>query len=188
MPFDYSTLKSCGRDVRIADTAVIRNPDLVSIGDHVAIDDFVVITTAAEIGDYVHISSHCSIIGGRNSSVVFGAFSGLAAGCRIACGSDDYLGSGLTNPTVPPAYRADVKFTTVTLNKHALLGTNCVCHPGVTLGEGAVVGSCSLVTKDLDAWTLYVGVPAKALKPRPRERMLDAEARLWADLAANLGG
>lgn len=180
MPFDVSRLKSCGQDVRIADSVVIRYPELVSIGDHVAIDDFVIITTAMDIGDYVHISPHCSIIGGRNSRCDMAAFSGLAAGCRIVCGSDDYLGSGLTNPTVPPQFHGIVKFTTVRLERHALFGTNCVCHPGVTAGEGAVVGSCSLITKDLAPWTLFVGVPAVAVKPRPRETMLAKEAELRA--------
>lgn len=180
MPFDYSKLKSCGKDVRIADTAIIRNPDLVSIGDHVAIDDFVIITTGMELGDYVHISPHCSIIGGRNSLFVMEAFAGLAAGCRVVCGSDDYLGSGLTNPTVPLPFRANVKLTTVRMERHSLFGTNCVCHPGITAREGAVVGSCSLITKDLEPWTLFVGVPCKALKPRQKERMLEMERLLRA--------
>lgn len=180
MAFDYSTLKSCGKDVRIADSAVIRYPDLVSIGDHVAIDDFVVITTAMDIGDYVHIASHTSIIGGRHSKCIMEHFSAIAAGGRIVCGSDDYLGSGLTNPTVPAQYRADVKYTTVHMGRHALFGSNCVCHPGVTAAEGAVVGSCSLINKDLEPWTLYMGVPARAARPRPSEKMLRLEAELRA--------
>jgi acetyltransferase-like isoleucine patch superfamily enzyme len=178
MAFDYTRLRCCGVDVRIADTVVIKHPELVSIGDHVAIDDFVVITTAADIGDYVHISQHCTIIGGAKSTCVLQRFSGLSAGCRIICGSDDYLGSGLTNPTIPPAFRADLRFTTVTLEPHALLGTNCVCHPGVTVHEGAVAGSCSLITRDLAAWVIHIGVPARALKARQRDRMLELQARL----------
>lgn len=182
MAFDYSTLKSCGKDVRIADTAIIKNPDLVSIGDHVAIDDYVVISTAAELGDYVHIAPHVSVIGGRRSRLIMHHFSGIAAGTRVVCGSDDFMGSGLTSPIVPAAYHCDVKYTTVTLGKFVVLGTGCVCHPGVTIGEGAVVGSCSLVTKDLEPWTLYLGAPARAVKERPRDKVLDAEARLRADL------
>ena len=183
MAFDYSRLAHCGVDVRIADTAVIRYPECVSVGDHVAIADFVVITTAMDIGEYVHISPHCSIIGSRHSKCVMHPFAGLAAGCRIVCGSDDYLGSGLTNPTVPAKFRGDVRFTTVTLERHALMGTNCVCHPGVTLGEGAVVGSCSLVTKDLAPWMLYVGTPARPIRARPHERMLALEAQLRQETA-----
>jgi galactoside O-acetyltransferase len=184
MEFDLSRLKSCGEDVRISPLAVIRYPELVSIGSHVAIDEFVVITTGMEIGDHVHIAPHVSIIGGRKGRCVVRDFAGISAGSRLVCGSDDYLGSGLTGPTVPRPYHADVAWAPVVLGKHAILGTNVVVHPGVTIGEGAAVGSCSLVTKDLPPWTVAVGVPARPVKDRPRERILDAEARLRADRAA----
>ena len=36
--------------------------------------------------------------------------------------------------------------------------------PGVTIGEGAVVGAGSLVTQDIPAWTIAVGRPAKVVK------------------------
>lgn len=36
--------------------------------------------------------------------------------------------------------------------------------PGVTIGEGAVVGAGSLVTKDVPAWTIAAGTPAKVIK------------------------
>lgn len=43
-------------------------------------------------------------------------------------------------------------------------GTNTIILPGVTIGEGAVIGAGSLVTKDIPAWTLAVGRPAKVVK------------------------
>lgn len=178
MAFDLSKLKKCGRDVRIAGTVVIKHPELVEIGDHVAIDDFCYITTAMEIGDYVHIAALCSIIGGRNARCVLADFTGLSAGCRLICGSDDYLGSGLTNPTVPEPFHADLHFAPIVLRKHVVLGTSCVVHPGVVIGEGAAVGSCSLVTKSLEPWMVYAGVPARARRERPRERMLERETAL----------
>jgi acetyltransferase-like isoleucine patch superfamily enzyme len=36
--------------------------------------------------------------------------------------------------------------------------------PGVTIGEGAVIGSCALVTKDVPAWTIATGVPARVVR------------------------
>jgi len=38
-----------------------------------------------------------------------------------------------------------------------------------------VVGSGSVVTKDLDAWGIYMGVPAKKVKERPKEKILELE-------------
>jgi len=179
---DNSIFRSCGKDVRISDTVFFRYPELVSIGNHVAIDGFVYITTELIIHNYVHIGPHCSIIGGNKSKCVFMDFSGIAAGCRIICGSDDYSGSGLTNPTVPLPYHADLHFSTVVFEKHSLLGTNTVVHPGVILGEGATVGSCSLVTRSLAPWNIYKGIPAKPFRERQRHTILACETKLREDL------
>lgn len=160
-----------GSDVRIASTAVIRNPDLATIGSRVAIDDFTVITTALELGSYIHIASHCSIIGGRGSRLVMEDFSGLAAGCRILCASDDFQGSALMNPMVPEEYRKLV-YSTIRIGRFATLGTNVIVLPGVTIGEGAVVGAGSLVVGDLEPWGIFLGTPARKFSSRPREQVL----------------
>jgi galactoside O-acetyltransferase len=176
--YDYTQLLHCGKDVRIASSVAIRHPELVSIGSHVAIDDFCYITTSLEVGDYVHIGPFCSIVGGKGAQCTLRDFAGLSAGCRIICASDDYLGSGLTNPMVPVPFRAQVHVGNVVIEKHAVLGTNCVVHPGVTIGEGTALGSCSLVTKSLDSWHVYVGIPARAVRVRERAKILAMELSL----------
>ena len=40
--------------------------------------------------------------------------------------------------------------------------------PGVTIGEGAIVGARSVVTKDVPAWTIAAGSPAKVIKEIPK--------------------
>jgi len=176
--YDYSKLLSCGSDVRIASSVVIKHPELVTIGSHVAIDDYCYVTTSLQVGDYVHIGPHCTIVGGEKAKCTLGDFAGLAAGCRIICASDDYTGSGLTNPMIPAPYRANVVIGTVVIEKHAVLGTNCVVHPNVILREGVAIGSCSLVTRSLDSWHVYVGTPARAVKPRDRAKIQTMEVRL----------
>ncbi len=47
-------------------------------------------------------------------------------------------------------------------------GTGSIIMPGVTIGEGAVVGAGSLVTKDIPAWTIATGRPAKVVKEIPK--------------------
>ncbi|WP_205499628.1 acyltransferase [Rufibacter psychrotolerans] len=170
--FDKSLLNSVGEDVFISNKVEIRRPHLVRVGSHVAIDSGVYITTAAEIGDYTHLSPYITVIGGANSKLVVGDFVTIAAGSRIICGSDKFMGEGFTSVTVPDEYRDEVVFTTVTLNKFAGVGTNAVIMPGVTIGEGSVIGACSLVTKDTEPWTIYMGVPAQPVKIRPKEKML----------------
>ena len=176
--YDKSLLKSVGENVFISANAEIRRPQLISVGHYTAIDSNVYITTGAEIGDYVHLSPFSSIIGGATGMLYMDHFSGMAAGCRIICASDEHLGHGLTNPTVPLAFRDNVLVAPVRFEKFATIGSNVVIMPGVTLGEGCVVGANSLVTKSLEPWTIYVGSPARPLKVRPRERMLAFAAEM----------
>jgi len=169
--FDISVLKNIGEDVYIAPTAIIKRPHLVTIGNHVAIDHGVYITTQAEIGDYIHISPYITVIGGEKSKLIVEHFCTIAAGTRIIAGSDAFLGDGFTSVTVPDKYRDAVKFTTIKIEKFAGIGTNVVIMPGVTIAEGSVIGANSLVTKDTEPWTIYVGSPAKPIKIRPSEKM-----------------
>ena len=58
----------------------------------------------------------------------------------------------------------------VVIKKGASISTNATIMPGVTIGEGAIVGAGALVTKDVPAWSIVAGVPAKVLKMlEPRE-------------------
>lgn len=51
---------------------------------------------------------------------------------------------------------------------HAWIASACFIGPGVTVGEGAVLGGAGVTFKNLDAWTVYVGNPARAIKRRKR--------------------
>lgn len=56
------------------------------------------------------------------------------------------------------------KIAPIRICKNAAIGMNSMIMPGVTIGEGAVIGSGSLVTKDIPAWTIAIGHPAKVMK------------------------
>ncbi len=56
------------------------------------------------------------------------------------------------------------KFLPVTIKKGACVSMAAIIMPGVTIGEGAIVGAGALVTKDVPAWTVVVGRPAKIIK------------------------
>lgn len=170
---------------KIYDDAKIINRDNLQIGLNSQIDDFVFFNCGEEsvLGSFVHIASFCSIIGG--GKLYMDHFAGLSAGCRIITGSDDFLGGGLTNPTVPEKY-TNVKMSTVRIGKHAILGTNVTVLPGVTIGEGAAVGAGALVRKDLEPWTIYVGVDCKPVKTRPSHKILALEKELLAELGIDL--
>jgi len=173
--------KKIGNNVQIGRNVFFRYPDQVEIDDNVIIDEFCYFTTKVKLGSYIHISPHCTVIGGKKSEFIMEDFTGLSAGCRIVCGTDDYLGDGLTNPTIPEKYHASVTFSKVVLKKHSLLGTGCVVHPGVVIGEGAAIGSMSLVTKNIEPWSVCIGIPAKKIKTRSSETILKYESDLRSE-------
>ena len=173
--------RGLGDDVCVWPQAKIVNTALVSIGHRTIIDDFVLIIAGEKpvvIGSFVHIASFCSITGRGGFSM--GNFAGFAAGVRVATSDEDYAGgSCLTNPTIPPEYR-NVRNAPVRIEKHAIVGTNTVILPGTTVGEGCAVGANALITRDLPPWSVCVGVPAKPIKERPRDRILAMERELYA--------
>lgn len=57
-----------------------------------------------------------------------------------------------------------VKIAPVQIGNRAWLGFNVSVLPGVIIGEGAIVGACSLVTKSVPAWTIAAGNPARVLR------------------------
>jgi galactoside O-acetyltransferase len=145
---------------------------LVTIGSHVAIDYGVYLTVPAELGDYIHIAPYVTIIGGEKGLLKMGHFTTIAAGSRLVSASDDHLGEGFVGPTIPDKYRDKVTIAPITFENFAGVGTNVVILPGVTLGEGSVVGACALVNKSTEPWTIYVGIPAKPVKARRKDKML----------------
>jgi acetyltransferase-like isoleucine patch superfamily enzyme len=170
-----------GADVTIWPLAKIITPETMSLGDSVIIDDFVLVMGGRKtvIGSFIHIASFTSITGG--GEFVMEDFATLSSGIRVFTGTDDFLGNYLTNSAVPCPYRQPER-TYATIKKHAIVGANSVILPGITIGEGAAIGANSLVLQDCEPWTIYVGSPARPLKPRPQERILELEAQLRREL------
>jgi len=179
-------LAHIGQDVTIWPMAKITSPEIIYIGDSVIIDDFVFLMGGRRttIGSFVHIASFTSITGG--GEFIMEDFSGLSAGVRVYTGNEDYLGGGMTNPAVPYPYRVPIR-SFVHIGRHAIVGANTVILPAVTIGEGAAVGANSLVSGDCEPWTIYVGSPARPLKLRPKEKILELEAKLRKEIYTSQG-
>jgi dTDP-4-amino-4,6-dideoxy-D-glucose acyltransferase len=179
MSFDLSTLKSAGEDIYIGDKVDVRRPHLVSIGNHVAIDNGFYITTGADIGDHIHIAPYVTVIGGEKGFLRMGHFTNISTGGKIICGSDGFLGEGLISaPGIPEEYRDTLKIAPVHFEHFVNTGANITVLPGITLGEGSVIGASSLVTKDTEPWTIYIGCPARPVKMRKKEKMIEFAKRL----------
>lgn len=158
---------SLGKHVKISDKAAIYGAELMSIGDNSRIDDFCVVSGNVEIGRNVHIAPMCLVAGGK-PGIRFGDFSGFAYGVKAFTQSDDYSGETMTNPTVPVEFKSE-HFAKIEIGRHVIVGAGSVISPGVILAEGAAIGAMSLVIKSTAPWFIYVGSPARKLRPRKRD-------------------
>ena len=174
--------KRLGTNVRVARNCTIIGAENITIGDNVRIDGCCTIVAAGagylNLGSYIHIGGYCALLAGEG--IVMEDFSCLSWGCKLFSRSDDFSGRYMTNPTVPSKYTKGARGTTK-LGCHALVGAGSILLPKVILGDGVAVRALSLVTKDLDAWGIYSGVPAQHIKERKRD-LLELERELMLEL------
>lgn len=156
--------KRLGKNVKISTRAAIYRPHEMEIGDNSRIDDFCLLSGKIFIGRNVHLAAYSNVSAGE-CSVTFNDFSGLAYGCHVFTGSDDYSGETLTNPTIPLEYKG-LKEANVVLGRHVIVGTNSIIFPGVNVAEGCSIGAFTMVTKSTKPWGIYFGIPAKKIRDR----------------------
>ncbi len=172
-------LAGCGEGVRVFRGCRIIGAERVRIGHASQIDEgvFLFAGEGLDIGCHVHFAHGSAVLGGGTCRI--GDFVGIGSGVRLVTGSEDVGGEGLTNPTVPPAFRS-VRRGRLVIGDHAVIFTGSSILPGVTVGEGAVVAAGSIVHRDLKPWTIYAGTPLTVVGVRPRERILDWARRVLA--------
>jgi acetyltransferase-like isoleucine patch superfamily enzyme len=91
--------------------------------------------------------------------------SGIRIGANVNISPEAYLLS-LTHDLQDPRFSTVGK--EVVIHDHAWLGARAMVMPGVTIGEGAVVGAGAVVTKDVPPYTIVAGVPARKIGERNR--------------------
>jgi len=171
--------KSCGEPFTMFPLTKIINTEVIEIGHHCQIDDFVFIDggESTTIGDYVHIATFASITGG--GVLKLGSFTTLSSGCRVFTGTDDFSGKTLCGAPIPAPFREPIR-SVVRIGKHALVGANAVVLPGAVIGNGTVIaaGAVVLQGQHCTPWLVYAGVPAVVVGRRPRSKMEELEKKL----------
>lgn len=160
--------KSIGKNVKISDKASIYAPQNISIGDNVRIDDFCVLSASGgyiNLHNHIHIAVFCNLTG--KGGIEMFDFSGLSSRVSLYSASDDYSGDYLIGPIMEDNC-INIIEGPIILEKYVTIGTNSAVLPNVTLKEGSVLGSFSLLTKDTEEWTLNAGVTAKRIKARKK--------------------
>lgn len=121
-------------------------------------------TIGCKVGKNVFVGDHVIVDSGHADLITIDEHAHIAGGCRLLCHQRD-----LSNYQVGDDYaKLGYKLKPIHLCKGSLIGMETFVMPGVTIGEGAIVGAGSLVTKDIPAWTIAAGRPAKVIKHIPR--------------------
>lgn len=168
-----------GENVQISERATFYGTDRISLGNHVRIDDFCVISAGLGgviIGCHVHIAVGVIVLGA--GKVTFSDFVCVSSRVSIYSSNDDYSGAVLTGPTVPSEY-TNVTHAEVFLGKHVIVGSGSVILPGVTLEDGVAIGALSLVNRSCKSFGIYAGNPVRRIKERKQD-LLALEQKLIA--------
>jgi UDP-2-acetamido-3-amino-2,3-dideoxy-glucuronate N-acetyltransferase len=133
------------------------------IGEGTRVWQYVVILPGAVIGRDCNICSHCFI----ENKVVVGDRVTVKCGVQLWDGitleDDVFVGSNatFTNDLEPRSRNTNAKLLPTLVKKGASVGANATILPGLTIGEGAMVGAGSVVTKDVPPGCKVVGNPAR---------------------------
>lgn len=140
---------------------------------------------ASSIGKYSRINPNCKL-----SNTKVGNFTAIGRGTAIGLGRHPlnyvstqnifYKKNNMNNRWVKPI---DLPTLKITIGNDVWVGIEALILDGVTVGDGAVVGARSVVTKDVPPYAIVVGVPAKIIKYRfdeeIREKLLSIK---WWDM------
>ena len=102
---------------------------------------------------------------GENTDI--GAFTYINARYVVEIQEDVQIGS---HCSIYSWSTIDDKQGKVVIKKNARIGSHSLVMPGVTIGENAVIGAFSFVTKDVPDDTIVFGTPAKVVKRKHKER------------------
>jgi len=134
------------------------------IGDDCRIGTFVEIQRDVHIGKRVKISSHSFICSGVTVE------DNVFIGHGVMFINDKYPRA--TAGDGAPQTEADWELIPTVVKQGASIGSNATILCGVTIGEGAIVGAGSVVTRDVPAWSVVAGVPARYLREVPQTETL----------------
>ena len=155
-----------GKNVKIFDFTNLYGCE---IGDNSKIGTFVEIQKNAKIGKNVKISTHTFICEGVTIE------DNVFVGHGVIFINDKYPRA--TNDDGELQTESDWKVVPTLVKKGASIGSGSTILCGVTIGEKAIVGAGSVVTKDVPANSVVMGIPARIKREERREKRKEQKKR-----------
>ena len=153
-------MKFCGKNVMLASNCHIIFPQELEIGDNTSISSFTTIfaTFGVKIGKNCLVSSNC----------------GISSYNHIQCSLNRIMDKG-----------EDVKFSkSIIINDNVWIGMNSSILPGVEIGKNSIIGSGSVVTKNVPENEIWVGNPARFIR-RINIEMDSENSKKYNDICNN---
>jgi putative colanic acid biosynthesis acetyltransferase WcaF len=111
-----------------------------------------------ELGDECGIANGATLY--SQSKITVGYRSVISQGAYLVTGTHDYTKSNF--PLITKS---------IHIGAHVWIAAEVFIHPGITIGEGCVIGARSVVTKDMPEWMVCAGHPCKPIKIRNYEKI-----------------
>lgn len=118
----------------------------------------------AFFGDYVRMDTSYA------DMIYIGDYAHITSGCRLLCHQRDLSGYCVGDNAASLGYRTGE----IHIGRGVMVGMETIIMPGVTIGDGAIIGAGSIVTKDIPAWTIATGRPARVVKEIPKREITEA--------------
>ncbi|WP_330164985.1 acyltransferase [Catellatospora vulcania] len=127
----------------------------VQLGDHTSLNPYAVVRGPVRLGSGVRVGAHASLVGFNHSA----------------------------DPD-KPIHQQPIVAKGVVVGDDVWIGSNAIVLDGVTIGDHAVIGAGAVVTKDVAAWSVMVGNPARRIRDRRDRTRPNKPAPPLADFAA----
>ena len=161
--FRPEDLAACGEDCVFETGVLLFHPENVRLGRNVYIGHYTILKgyykNTLEIGDETWIGQQCFFHSA--GGLYIGARVGIGPGVKILTSQHTEVGRETA------IFNAPVELKPVRIEDGADIGVNAVILPGVTIGAGAQIGAGAVVTRDIPAYAVAAGSPAKVMRERP---------------------
>ncbi len=178
-------LGACGRNVVFGQNVVLRHPHKIHIADNVVVDDNCLLDAKGEsnrgirIGSGVFIGRN-TILSCKNGDIELGDGANIGFNCELFSASSVRVGAGTLLAAYTYVIGGDHDFSDpsksileqgrksdgVQIGEGAWIGAGAKVLDGVSIGDKAIIGAGAVVTRDVPAQAVAVGIPAKVVSNR----------------------
>jgi acetyltransferase-like isoleucine patch superfamily enzyme len=179
-------LGSCGGGLIVGRGVTIRHPAKIHLGENVAVDDYAVLDAKGDsnrgitLGNNVLVGRN-TVLSCKDGDIEIGDNSNIAQSCfiqsaskvsvgeKVLFGAYCYLiggGDHKSDSIEIPIMDQGQTMKGINVSNNSWLGASVQVLDGTNIGRDSIVGSGSVVTRDVDDYTVVAGIPAKKIKDR----------------------